>query len=127
MKDRRVEIRPIIKISSEGEYVSFSERFQNQTLRPIIKLQHNLLIAVFKSKAKSKKLILKNISDQKLIKFIDDLLFKDPNFRPLIIGLITGHFTVDEFNQYEEYSSEINKRIIAIIDERLINSLKELK
>jgi hypothetical protein len=127
MKDKRIEIRPKLNIVSEDEYISFSERFSNTTLRPIIKLQHDLFIAVFKNNAKSRKLILKNISNQKMIAFVDNLLFKDSNFRQLVIGLVIGHFTIDEYNQYIDKTTDLDKIIISLIDESMHDSLLALK
>ena len=127
MKDKRIEIRPKLNIVSEDEYISFSERFSNTTLRPIIKLQHDLFIAVFKNNAKSRKLILKNLSNQKMIAFVDNLLFKDSNFKPLVIGLVVGHFTMDEYNQYIERATDVDKIIISLIDEVMHDNLLKLK
>ena len=127
MKDKKISIRPKLNIVSEDEYISFSERFSNTTLRPIIKLQHTLFIAVLKNNAKSRKLILKNLSNQKLIAFIDTLLFKDSSFKSLVIGMVTGHFTIEEYSQYAEKMIDVDKIIIALIDEAMHDSLQELK
>tara|TARA_B110001454_G_C12377127_1_gene291003 strand:+ start:131 stop:517 length:387 start_codon:yes stop_codon:yes gene_type:complete len=127
MKDKKIGIRPKLNIVSEDEYVSFSERFSNTTLRPIVALQHDLLLAVFKHNAKSRKLILKNLSNQKLIAFVDTLLFKDGSFRPLVLGLIVGHFTMDEHTQYTEKIADVDKLIIALVDELMHDSLAALK
>ena len=127
MKDKRIGIRPKITIVSEEEYVPFSERFSNTTLRPIVALQQQLLLAVFKQNAKSRKLILKNLSNQKLIAFVDTLLFKDGSFKQLILGLIVGQFTMDEYEQYSERIDDVDKLIIALVDELMHDNLSTLK
>lgn len=127
IEDKKIGIRPIINIVSEDERMSFSEKFQNQTLRPVIKLQHDLLIHIFKQHATSRKQILKNLSDQKLMLFIHNVMQKDLQFKALIIGLIVGHFTVDEYTEYKAFSSEINRRIFSIVTQRIQDSLQELK
>lgn len=127
MKDKRIGIRPKITIVSEEEYVPFSERFSNTTLRPIVTLQQHLLLAVFKQNAKSRKLILKNLSNQKLIAFVDTLLFKDGSFKQLILGLIVGQFTMDEYEQYSERIEDVDKLIIALVDELMHDNLTTLK
>ncbi len=127
MKDKRIGIRPKITIVSEEEYVPFSERFSNTTLRPIVTLQQHLLLAVFKRNAKSRKLILKNLSNQKLIAFVDTLLFKDGSFKQLILGLIVGQFTMDEYEQYSERIEDVDKLIIALVDELMHDNLTTLK
>ena len=42
-------IRPIISSALVKDNMSEDERFQNKTLRPIIKLQNDLFLAVFKN------------------------------------------------------------------------------
>ncbi|MFQ3326951.1 MAG: hypothetical protein ACI8YC_001591, partial [Salibacteraceae bacterium] len=42
-----LRIRPEIKKTKQFDSMSTEERFQNETLRPILKLQNPLLIAVF--------------------------------------------------------------------------------
>lgn len=127
MKDKRIGIRPKIAIISEEEYVPFSERFSNTTLRPIVALQQHLLLAVFKQNAKSRKLILKNLSNQKLIAFVDTLLFKDAVFKQLILGLIVGQFTMKEYEQYIERDAAVDELIIALVDELMHDNLVALK
>lgn len=45
----RKNIRPIIKEISTTLNKTVEEQFQNKTLRPIIKLQHDLLLAYFQA------------------------------------------------------------------------------
>ena len=42
-----LRIRPEIKKTKQFDSMSAEERFQNETLRPILKLQNPLLVAVF--------------------------------------------------------------------------------
>jgi len=42
-----LRIRPEIKKTQQLDNMSIEERFQNATLRPILKLQNPLLVAVF--------------------------------------------------------------------------------
>ena len=45
--DNLLNIRPLIPSAKVYESMSADEAFQNSTLRPIIKMQNELLIAVF--------------------------------------------------------------------------------
>jgi len=52
MNDRSVSllgIRPEIKTTQLHDNMSSDERFQNKTLRPILKFQNALLLAIFKN------------------------------------------------------------------------------
>jgi len=126
MIEDRVKSRPKISAINYATISSKEEFFQNQTLRPIIKMQHSLLIAHFKQYMLSKKCVFDKLPDEKELNFIRNSLRNDLKFRNSMIGLIIGHFTLDEYQQYTTMSSEMNKRIINIISERLGNSIDEL-
>ena len=57
---------------------------------------------------------------------IISLMTKDIAFRNICLGFIIGHFSAKEYLYYMNYSSEINKRIIKIIQKRYQDSLNEL-
>jgi hypothetical protein len=122
----KISIRPIIAKAKVSESTSIEEVFQNEVLRPIIKMQHDLLILLFKEYIKNKKVLFHEISNAKRRVFIENSLAKDIAFKSEIKGMITGHFTPEEFAQYTAISNDVNKRIMGIIKERLLNSLSEL-
>ena len=121
-----LNIRPIIPTVNLDAAISKSEHFQNQTLRPIIKFQHDLLIAIFKNYLIKKKLIHTDLSSEKMKNIIDQVFLKDSKFKIRIQGIVIGQFTLEEHEGYVEQSSEINKRISQIIKERLISNIEHL-
>lgn len=126
MMEERVKSRPQIPAINYTAVSSEEESFQNQTIRPIIKMQHSLLIAHFKHYMFSKKCVFDKLSDEKKLDFIQNCLRKDLKFRNSMIGFIIGHFTLDEYQLYTTMASEINKRIVNMIIERIGNSMDEL-
>ena len=126
MTDKRISIRPILKVSANKEGVSISEAFQNITIRPIIKLQHHLILAIFKEYAVLRKIIFNDLAIEKKVAFIENSLLKDAQLKKQFIGIIMGHFTVEEYQKYATMKSEVHKRIINIIKKRLTDSLNEL-
>jgi hypothetical protein len=122
----KISIRPVIAKAKVSESTSVEEVFQNEILRPIIKMQHDLLILLFKEYIKNKKVLFHEISNAKRRTFIENSLAKDIAFKSEIKGMITGQFTPEEFSQYATISNDVNKRIMGIIKERLLNSLSEL-
>ncbi|MFY9242147.1 MAG: glyoxalase [Polaribacter sp.] len=104
-----------------------TETFQNEVLRPIIKMQHDLLIAFFKSYLEKRKIDFIVLSEQKKRAKIKSVLEKDIQFKNTIIGSVLGHFTIDEYEAYNKNSSEFNRRITKIIIQRLQDSILELK
>ncbi len=81
---------------------------------------------LFKNYAFVRKTDLKSISEQRIKRFIESSLSKDIAFKNRMIGVIIGHFTIEEYEVYKELSSEFNKRILAIVKNRLKDSISEL-
>ncbi|CAI8161486.1 MAG: Uncharacterised protein [Polaribacter sp. SA4-10] len=124
--DNRKDLRPVLVKIEETLGYSAEEKFQNLTLRQIIKLQHKLIVMLFKNYAFVRKTDLKSISEQRIKRFIESSLSKDIAFKNRMIGVIIGHFTIEEYEVYKELSSEFNKRILAIVKNRLKDSISEL-
>jgi len=117
--------RPVIEDLIK-ENMSALELFQNQTLRPVIKMQHNLLMASFNTYKLKRKIDFSSITDQKKRSKIKAAFVKDINYKNLTLGFIIGVFTLEEYDYYSLNSSEINKRIIQIVIQRVQDSLAEI-
>lgn len=117
-------IRPKIESAKVYDSMRADELFQNKTLRPIIKLQHKLLIAVFKNYITKHKSVFNELSLQKQLAYIENAIHKDMKFRNSVKGMIIGQFTVEEFTLYIQNSSALNKRLMNIVKERLIDSIQ---
>jgi hypothetical protein len=119
-----LDIRPEITSARTYEGMSTEEAFQNTTLRPVIKLQHDLLMAVFSNYIAKRKNVFFELELPKQLEYIEHAVQKDTKFRNNLKGLIIGQFTVEEYDLYTQNSSALNKRIITIIKERLIHSIQ---
>lgn len=117
-------IRPEIGSIKTFQQMGSEEKFQNQTLRPIIKLQNPLLLAVFKNYIVKHKGVFYDLSLEKRLAYIENATFKDQKFRNALKGMIIGHFTVKEYNEYSQYSSSLNKRMMNMVVERLKNQVE---
>jgi len=117
-------IRPEVPKAKVNDEMSDEERFQNTTLRPIVKLQNPLLIEVFKSYIIKRKNVFHNLTLEKRLSYIEDAVNKDMKFRNSLRGMIVGHFTLHEFLQYNNDSSAYNKRIANLVRERLISQVQ---
>ena len=118
MKDQE---RPEIVLEKTAD--SEIEKFQNQVLRPILKLQNDLLISFFKHQATDKKIILEKLEPEKRKELVRNTLQKDMNFRSLILGMICGHFSETESELYFQHKAEINRRIVTMMIERICSQL----
>ena len=112
-------IRPEIGKAKSFDHMGFEERFQNDTLRPILKLQNPLLLSVFQNYIVKHKGVFYELSIDKRLAYIENALYKDQKFRNALKGMIIGLFTVAEFEAYSQASSSINKRIIHMLMNRL--------
>ena len=117
--------RPVIEDLIK-ENMSALELFQNQTLRPVIKMQHNLLMASFNTYKLKRKIDFSSITEQKKRSKIKAAFVKDINYKNLTLGFIIGVFTIEEYDYYSLNTSEINKRIIQIVIQRVQDSLAEI-
>lgn len=112
------KVRPNL-INLINSNTSEIERFQNEVLRPIIKMQNNLLVAFFKSYIKKNKVKFNTLKAKVQENKINSILTKDINFKNILIGSIIGHLEENEIEIYFKSKTEINKRIIQIIKQRL--------
>mgnify|MGYP003604398831 CR=1 FL=1 len=108
-------------INSES---SLEEKFQNQTLRPVLKLQNDLLVQVFANHMSAYKNDFQNYSTQQKFKSIENAIQKDIKFKNLLIGIVIGQFTIDEYSAYIKIYSSLNKRIINMLIERLKSQIQ---
>ena len=114
---KKALLRPEIETSIE--HSNENEVFQNKVLRPIIKLQHQLLIALTKQKINSLQINFQELSKEKQRITIENLTLKDLNFKATLIGVIVGLFESNEIDFYLSKQKEINKRILLITQKRL--------
>ena len=115
----RIDIRPKIIGINTMLNMSIEEDFQNSTLRPIIKLQHELLLVYIKEYLISNKKRFKEISNLKKIEILTLIFKNDNSLKTELKGIIIGHFTTDEFFIYCTNKTEYNKRILAMIRQRI--------
>ena len=76
-----LRIRPEIKKTKSFDTMGVEERFQNETLRPILKLQNPLLIEVFHNYIEKRKGVFYELSLEKKLDYIESSLIKDQKFR----------------------------------------------
>ena len=119
-----LKIRPKIKKIKDLPNMSDDERFQNETIRPILKLQNPLFILVFKNYIEKRKRVFYDLSlDEKMI-YIESSIVKDQSFHNSLKGIIIGHFTVAEYRQYILHFSSLNKRMMNMLIKRLQNQIE---
>ena len=114
-----LRIRPEIKKTQQFANMSVEERFQNETLRPILKLQNPLFLVVFHNYIEKRKGVFYDLGLEKKLAYIENSLIKDQKFRNSIKGMVLGQFTLEEYKAYSLNSSALNKRMMNMVIERL--------
>jgi hypothetical protein len=103
---------------------SSEEIFQNQTLRPILKIQNDLFLVVFKNYITKQKVDFSSFSPEKKMQFIENAIQRDVKFRNSLKGMIIGFFTLLEYEEYILNSSNLNKRMMNLLIERLKSQIQ---
>lgn len=113
-KDLREKLNlPIFDTTSE------TELFQNQTLRPVLKLQNEIYLMLFKDYALRKTSDFDTLKKEQKLNFIDQSLQKDNALRNIFIGITIGMLTPEEMKIYLSDTKAFNKRIINMLTERI--------
>lgn len=121
MTDPRLSIRP--EVPTEGIESTEAERFQNATLRPVLKMQNDLLVAVFRHFMEKRKLRFDEMDERQRAAQIEHSLSKDKRLRFQLLGLIIGQFTTKEYAAYLSMEREAVRRISSMMVERLKDQL----
>lgn len=102
------------------------EAFQNTTLRPVLKLQNDLLVEAFINYTHKQKNHFSTLNIDKKLQYIENAIHKDIKFRNALKGMIIGFFTADEFKTYTLNSSNLNKRMMNLLIDRLKDQVQLL-
>jgi hypothetical protein len=121
--EKLLQQRPDIPTSKINDQMGSEEYFQNAVLRPILKLQNDLFISVFKNYIKKHKNVFYELSIEKKQRYVEHAIQKDIKFRNSLKGMIIGMFTVEEYETYTMNSSALNKRMMNLLIVRLKDQL----
>ena len=113
-----LQLRPQIPVLLEAT-TSTAEQFQNCCLRPILKLQNELLLEVYRHYIYKRKNVYQQLSNPERLAYIEQSLQKDQRLKELLCGLIIGHFSTEEWQQFVAEEAELRRRLIALLIQRL--------
>jgi hypothetical protein len=121
MSDPRLSIRP--EVTTEDIESTEAERLQNATLRPVLKMQNDLLVAIFRHFMDKRKIKFDGLSPQQQEKQIEHSVSKDKRLRFQLLGAVIGQFTTEEYAAYLQIEREAVRRISTMLTERLKEQL----
>jgi hypothetical protein len=114
-------------LGSITDQSTVEEQFQNEVLRPILKLQNELIILSFQNYLSVNKIKFNSFTVDKKVALIEKSIHKDSKLREILKGIIIGLFTSTEYSLYSTNSSNFNKRIISMLIERLQSQIQLLE
>ncbi|PHR97050.1 MAG: glyoxalase [Leeuwenhoekiella sp.] len=120
-------LRPSIPSAQVNDSMSADEQFQNGTLRPVVKLQNDLLLEAFRNYIAKHKNVFYNLTIERRMNYIENAIQKDIKFRNSLKGMVIGQFTVDEYRRYIQNSSALNKRMMNLVKERIQSNIQLLE
>ena len=118
-------IRPNLELDSSQS--TPAEQFQNQTLRPILKFQHELLVAAFRTYIDKRHGIFFQLSAKDRVDWIKQSLQKDQSLRNTLTGMVLGHFTLEEWTTFKENEAEHSRRLTQMLIQRLQSVVETFK
>jgi hypothetical protein len=99
--------------------------FQHQVLRPLLKLQHEVLLATVADVAHDYHLPLA-AAPTETTRPLTELLTRNTRLRATIVGLVVGLLTRPELAFYRQHRPELNRRLLDLAEERVLTSIPEL-
>ena len=110
--------RPLLSLKKAN---SEEEIFQNKTLRPILKLQHDLIITLAQEFLKSRNITWEKVKEKNPFQWLNINIKRDIPFKNQLIGMVIGQFSKNELDEYLTFQKEMNKRIINMMTEKMVS------
>ncbi|MDB5268675.1 MAG: hypothetical protein JWP58_1715 [Hymenobacter sp.] len=110
-------LRPVIATETTNSDGTVGT-FLHATLRPVLKLQNNLLLAVVADFVRDHHIILRPTDQHHQL---TELLGRNTKLRYTVVGLVTGIFTAEEYAFYRQHRSELNRRLLEMAQRRVLD------
>ncbi len=120
-REKLAELRPEIP-SALLDNTKSIEHFQNEVLRPIIKFQHDFIVAYFEQNTTFQSLRKENKTLGDFLVKVQAFIGNQPNIKHQLIGSIIGMLTHSELETYWSDSTAHNKRIHQMICQRVADT-----
>jgi len=119
-----IGLRPAVDAANVYTDTSGTEKFQNEVLRPVVKLQYSVLMHYFSHYLIKKKIYIQTVDHVTKVKIIEKMLQNDTYIRNLLIGSIIGLLSENEMERYCENEPEYRNRIIKLLTRRFTEEIR---
>ena len=112
-------LRPVV-VAETTDAPGTVGAFLHATLRPVLKLQNELLLAVVADFVHDHHITLRPTDQHHQL---TELLGRNTKLRYTVVGLITGGFTADEYAFYRQHRPELNRRLLEMAQRRVLHQM----
>ena len=110
-------LRPLVAVDTTDAQDTVGH-FLHATLRPVLKLQNDLLLAVVADFVRDHHFSLRPTDQHHQL---TELLTRNTKLRYTIVGLITGQLTAEEYAFYRPQRPELNRRLLEMALRRVLD------
>ena len=111
--DRLRQVRPALDLdTSESTPV---ERFQNETLRPSLKLLNPTILRLVAARLARYGVDFANMDRVDQRDRLRNLLNEDARLKQTLLGMVVGHLTEDELTVYLDHEDEVRRRCVPML------------
>ena len=110
-------LRPVVPAETTDADATVGA-FLHTALRPVLKLQNDLLLAVVADFVRDHHIILRPTDQHHQL---TELLGRNTKLRYTVVGLISGVFTAAEYAFYRQYRPELNRRLLEMALHRILD------
>lgn len=111
-------LRPAISAELPETPTSTVGDFLHRTLRPVLKLQNELLLLIVADFVREHHIPYQGASSYEQERLVTELLTRNVKLRYTIIGIISGLFTPAETAFYRQHRAELNRRLLELATQR---------
>ena len=97
--------------------------FLHTTLRPVLKLQNDRILAVVADFVRDHHVALLPTDRQHQLA---ELLARNTKLRYTVVGLVTGLFTGEEYGFYRQHRGELNRRLLELAQHRVLDQAERV-
>ncbi len=115
-------LRPLINVEATDAAGTVGY-FLHATLRPVLKLQNDLLLAMVADFVLDHHITLRPTDQHHQL---SELLSRNTKLRYTVVGLVTGVFTAAEYAYYLLHRSEVNRRLLEMALRRVLDQAEQV-
>ena len=114
-----VAMRPAVPAADPDRAATAAEAFLHRTLRPVLKLQNDALLALVAAHVGGLVKGFAAFAPDDRRERLSALLRTDSRLKRTLVGVVLGALTADELAFALRHEAEVRRRIVALVAERL--------